>query len=260
MAIVNDAEVFPSKRNVDTFVYAEVPQPLHGLLEGPGMTLGASALAYQIATSSVATYLLATGMAVEHGGGLRLSKVGRAFETGAERYSRSDTADGGKLEVVGRLEDPVVYARLLTEIDKLPESLVVDPYLPPADLLALLELPSVNRVLTKDASIKGQKQEDRRRHLAIGLGSRPEVELRFLPAEMRELHDRHVLAGSGDEGGLTIGTSLGGSQMTVITHLGVETTQVLRSHYDSLWERALPLEPIARIADRDALTTSPPSD
>ncbi len=255
LAVVNASDVFPTGDQVDAFVYTEVPRVPTDLFETATTSVSLAAFLSQFDRKSVAEYLMTTGMAAEHGGGLRLTKVGRAFEIGVERHSSQGIHAEGKLEVVGRLEDPIVYAKLLTEIDKLSNSLVVDPYLPPADLFALLELPNVTRVLTKDASIKGQNEGDRRRHLAIALGSRPEMAVRFLPTRMRELHDRLVLPG-GDQGGLSIGTSLGGSQVTVITHLGIESTQVLRAHYDALWDQAVPLEPIARIGQGDESATA----
>lgn len=134
-----------------------------------------------------------------------------------------------------------MYARLLTTIDGLTGPvLLVDPYLPSRDLLALLELPGIKRVLARDTGTESETRPDRRRRLAIALGARPEVELRF----SRDLHDR--LAIPSDGGAVMIGSSLGGRKVTVATRLSDQITASLRSHYEEVWNHAEPLEPIQR--------------
>ncbi|KQV07340.1 hypothetical protein [Leifsonia sp. Root112D2] len=239
LKILNESNVYPSVGHVNAFVATPLPQSvLDRQLNSPFAALR---------DREIAQYLLKTGMAEdeERNDELSLTPVGLAFLRGLEKIESSGTSGESVLEVVGRLEDPITYSKLLTEIDKQPSALVIDPYLPSGDLLTLIELPSVKRVLTRDISIKGQKQEERKRHLAIALGARPEVELRFLPVEIKELHDRYVLPSSGE--GLMIGTSLGGSQLTVVTHLGADSTDVLLKHYETLWEQATPLAPIERL-------------
>ncbi|WP_167050750.1 hypothetical protein [Salinibacterium sp. ZJ77] len=239
VALVNVSDVFPPKSTVNAFVHAETPRKW-----GNASGVAAGMVPVSLPPGSVAEYLVETGLAIEHGGGLKLTKVGLALNSGLQTPEKRLALDQPLLEVVGRLEDPVVYARLLTEIDKLDGALVVDPYLPAADLLALLELPSVERVLSKDTWTKGVKRDARRRHLQLALGAKPEVELRFLDSEIQELHDRLVLPRRGL--GLMIGTSLGGTQVTVITHLSDDTTSLLRRHYEDLWQQAVPVAPIAR--------------
>jgi hypothetical protein len=175
LKILNEGTVYPSKGHINAFVGTPVPTTILGL----AMTVVAAAFT----DHRIAEYLLATGMAVdqERTNELSITPVGLAFLKGLEKLEASGGAEESVLEVVGRLEDPIVYSKLLTEIDKQTSALVVDPYLPSGDLLTLIELPSVARVLTRDTRIQGQGQEERRRHLALALGAKPEVELRFLP-------------------------------------------------------------------------------
>jgi hypothetical protein len=240
---LNVGDVYPAAEHVDAFVYAEVPRSaIHHYLQDDqyddfaGIEGG----------DSVVEYLLTTGLAIAHGGGISLTKAGRALAARGDTGIASD-GTAAALQVVGRFEDPITYAKFLTEVDKQESALVVDPYLPPDALFALIELPGVKRVLTRDTAIKGHEQQARRRQLAIAIGVKPEFELRFLPPEVKELHDRYVLPEHSGEG-LMIGTSLGGTQVTVVTHLSGDTTKVLRKHYDALWDAASPLEPIARVS------------
>lgn len=247
IAVVNEGDVFPTKAAVDAFVYTEQPTSSLDQFLNPFRGARALAVASLSEVSSVAAYLTATGLAIEHGGGIKLTKSGLALWAGIDKRSLQRPSAQEVLEVVGRLEDPIVYAKLLTEIDKQERALVVDPYLPSADLLNLIELPGVERVLTRDTNVHGQKKDERRRHLAIALGARPDVELRFLSQEVKELHDRLVLP-TGVGAGLMIGTSLGGTQLTVVSHLSEDTTEVLRHHYELLWSRGEKLEPVERVA------------
>jgi hypothetical protein len=248
LRVLNDDGVEPSRQQIDKFV--TTPEPKSILMGGMALSSAASML-----TGSVAGYLLSTGLAVlTSGGKMTITPAGKALLAGMDVHAEPRPNGSGPLEIVGRLDDPVVYSQLLTEIDKLDGALVVDPYLPSTDLLTLMQLPGVARVLTRDLKIAGEKQVERRRHLAIALGSRPGVELRFLPTDVKELHDRYVIARHGS--GISIGTSLGGTQVTVVQHLGPETVEVLRDHYNALWDLGDALDPIVRadevIDDLDA--------
>lgn len=154
-------------------------------------------------------------------------------------------SDGAVVEVVGRLSDPFAYAQLLTRIDDVADAMVIDPYLPPADLAVLLQLGSVRRVLTNDQNAAGLSKADRGQKLRIALGARPGVELRFAPAKGNTLHDRLVLPRLGGEG-MLLGASLGGSQLTVATRLSAESTSVLRAHYEVVWRDGTTAKPIGR--------------
>ena len=241
---LNAGEVYPAAEHVNAFVYADLPRSavhhyLHDDQQNDFDDIRGG--------DSVVEYLLTTGLAIVHGGGISLTKAGRALAIRGDSGIVID-GDAAALQVIGRFEDPVMYAKFLTEVDKQESALVVDPYLPPDALFALIELPGVRRVLTRDTAIKGHQQQARRRQLAIAIGVKPEVELRFLPPDVKELHDRYVLPQHAGEG-LMVGTSLGGTQLTVVTHLSADTTKVLRKHYDALWDSASPLEPIARVSD-----------
>jgi len=241
---LNGGDVYPAAEHVDAFVYAALPQSAvqHYLRDDWDNDFEKIS-----GGDSVVEYLVTTGLAIAHGGGISLTKAGSALAVRADAGIVND-GTSAVLQVVGRFEDPVMYARFLTEVDKQESALVVDPYLPPDALFALIELPGVRRVLTRDTGIKGHERQARKRQLAIAIGVKPEVELRFLPKDVNELHDRYVLPEYAGEG-LMVGTSLGGTQLTVVTHLSASTTQVLRKHYDTLWETASRLKPIARVSD-----------
>lgn len=194
-------------------------------------------------------YLLDAGILQAHGSRIILSTAGIAVFTAA--LAEEKASSHGTLEVVGRLNDPYTYSELLTRVNDVQEAMIVDPYLPPEDLRALLRLDNIRSVLTLDKGAAGLQRQDRRKKLGIALGARPEVELRFAPADARELHDRLVLPAKRGEA-LFLGTSLGGTQVTVITRLGVETTEVLRAHYTDLWEAGERLDPIGRDGIEDA--------
>ena len=116
-------------------------------------------------------YLRDARLLAESDGLVALTDAGRALLHASE-------AAGDTVEVVGRLTDPFTYASVLTRIDGIEASLVIDPYLFPDDLHALLQLPSVQRILVKRAGLPRGKPDERMRQLAIVLGARPDVEMR----------------------------------------------------------------------------------
>lgn len=148
------------------------------------------------------------------------------------------------LEVVGRMDDPFMYAELLTRIDEMDSPMVIDPYLQPDDLRTLLRISGVGRVLTSESARRNQTKEERTRKLGIALGVQAQVPLRIANPESKELHDRLVIPQSGEA--LIMGTSLGGTQLTVMTKVSVETTAVLREHYEQVWRDGVDVEPIGR--------------
>ncbi len=252
LIVVNDNGVKPSATQLDVDALARFPLTAREKFfrdEPRRSALIDGAIAWDYEDDSTTGYLLATGMAVDEGDGIQVTELGRAFYSGALATIDTGARGDDVIEVVGRLEDPVVDARLLTEIDRLGESLLVDPYLPSQDLFALLSLPGITRVLTKDTRISSEQRDDRRRRLAVALGSQSRAELRLLDPSIRELHDRYVIPVVGSA--LMIGTSLGGTQVTVTTQLSADTTELLRSHYGAIWSVAQPLAPIQR-SDRSA--------
>jgi hypothetical protein len=252
LRMLNDSNVRPLAGFVDAFVEAPLTTPTSDFaaftarLNIPRYAAGNAS--GDKADIKISSYLLTTGMAesVSDSGALELTEIGLGFLRGIEKEEQATSrVSDSVIEVVGRLEDPVVYARLLTEIDKQHDALIVDPYLQSTDLLTLLELPSVKRVLTKDTRIRGETAEVRSRRFAIALGARADVELKYLLGRGGELHDRLVIPTAGEA--LMIGTSLGGSQMTVISHLSEDTTTLLRAHYEELWAQGDKLDPIERL-------------
>ncbi|MEV8183285.1 hypothetical protein [Specibacter sp. NPDC078692] len=193
---------------------------------------------------STLTYLLQSRLLKEFDRRLTLSPAGKAILQ-SEGLADSASKPTPPVEVVGRMTDPLVYAELLTRINDVPDSMVIDPYLHPRDLLTLLQLPTIHRFLTRDHDAGGMNKHDRRQKFRIALGARPDRELRFIANGSKELHDRLVIPQKGGEA-LLIGTSLGGTQITVVTRLGTGATHALRDHYNTLWDSSSTVEPIQR--------------
>lgn len=194
---------------------------------------------------STVQYLRDARLITASGDGWILSRTGRAV---LETETGGATPASEPVEVVGRMTDPAFYSRLLTRIDDVQQALIIDPYLHPDDLMTLLEIPSVQRVLTKRARMTPPRPmdiDDRTRKLGFAIGSRSDVELRLAAPGTNELHDRLVLPREAGAGVL-IGTSLGGTQMTVVTHLSVEATSALRAHFEAIWDSGEQVMPVAR--------------
>lgn len=235
---LNEQGSRPSPRVVNEFCKTTTSRNIYELDDDFGVT---------DQDRTVTDYLTRVGFAEQGLGTISLTATGMAFARALEQPDGKVGDESALIEVIGRLEDPFTYAALLTQVDSREHALVVDPFLPAPELSSLLRLPRVERVLTRRTHLSGKRKQDadtRNTHLQIALGANPSVELRLLPNEVRELHDRLVLPASGP--GLVIGTSLGGSHLTVITSLGEDTTRELRTYYDSLWDQAVPLEPITR--------------
>ncbi|TFC22089.1 hypothetical protein E3O55_18910 [Cryobacterium sp. MDB1-18-2] len=239
--ILNDEGIFPSLVQVDSFSAASPPSSF-------GARTSSLPFAIARASGAVSGYLQDSHLAEPHGPGLQLTEAGRAFADWLDGHS-ADSDREKPIEVVGRLDSPFTYAKLLAEIDRRENAMIVDPYLPSTEVVSLVQLSNVTRFLTRDVKAAGQAKEPRRRHLAYALGARNGVELRFAAAGL--LHDRLVIPSRGQ--GLTIGTSLGGGQMTVMTNLSEQTTKVLREHYETVWSTATPLRPVSRSAGTEDL-------
>lgn len=202
-----------------------------------------------VSTDHLLKYLEDARLVTVVRGGAHLSDAGHALVKENQKRAFEDPEE--VLEVVGRARDPIFYAKLLTEIGKLEDALLVDPYLPASDLYSVLELRNVTRVLTNKGRgtrpIAGEQPQNRKEAMALALGAfevRPE--LRMQNPEGRELHDRVVLPRSGQ--GIMLGTSLGGTQLTVVTHLTEDATEVLLRHYEQIFDSAFPVNPIIRDA------------
>jgi hypothetical protein len=246
LAAVAGAGEAPSRAAVDA--YALMPFPQSGRekfwsgrpRESP---LSAAMFQYEYSDDSTTDYLVASGLASSSPrDGVRITDIGRAFLAGAPRLANSDQKDA-VLEVVGHLDDPVTNARVLIEVAKLDEPLFIDPYLPASALFDVLGHAEVRRVLAADPfsgrKIAGQTREERRRDFGIVLSAHPDAEVRLVDAEAKLLHDRLALPRTGS--GLMVGASLGGAQLTVVSHLSETTTDLLRAHYEEVWSGADPI-------------------
>lgn len=244
----NKQKVYPEIGEVTAFATTEEPR---GQLDGFQST--AFSLAHGVSPRQLEDYLISSRLVIVTRDESYLTASGQALVREAELQTIG--ASEAVLEVVGRAHDPVFYAKLLTEIGKLDDAILVDPYLPSNDLYSLLKLSNITRVLTnrgkERSTIAGEDTGKRVEAMALALGAfekRPE--LRVQEPSVRELHDRVVLSKTGR--GLMLGTSLGGKQITVVTHLTDDTTELLLSHYESLFGAASPVEPVVRDADESA--------
>ena len=227
--VLNNQEVHPTIADIDAFARIK----------------GAGGFAFFGWENSPGGFLVQTRLIIDADGAY-ITEAGAAILADADAGGVK-TADA--VEVAGRMNDPFFYAHVLTQIDSVESSLVIDPYLPSRDLPQLLQLNNVNRVLTlrraSGKNIAGESVDQRHTNLRVSAGARPEVEVRFVEDGSRELHDRLVLARDGSSG-LMLGTSSGGTQMTVITRLSPDTARVLISHYEPLWEDGSRVDPIGR--------------
>jgi hypothetical protein len=246
VATLNDQGVTPSRSDVNAFVEART-----NLFDFDPLADGIH--------PRIVDYLVDARLLQSSSDGVTVSAAGLAILR-AEDGPTGSASESVPVEVVGRMTDPFTYAQLLARIDDIPDALVIDPYLPAHDLATILRLTSVKRVLTRDLGAAGMPRAERAQKLRIALGARPDVQLRFLPSGSNELHDRLVLP-SGPGEALLFGTSLGGTQLTVVTRIGRDATAALQGHYEELWAASTPVEPIARDAP-DAKTTdhTPPSE
>lgn len=230
---LNEQNIEPSVSDADAFLGARTANDYDPITEGY--------------FRSTVSYLLDARLLQSRGSTriLKLTKIGAALLSSANNDD-SSKVETVPVEVVGRMTDPFVYAELLAHIDDVGDSMVIDPYLNPADLLVLLKLSGTRRFLTLDRGAAGLQKQKRKDQLQIAIGARPDLELRFAASkDSKELHDRLVIPQKGGEA-LTFGTSLGGTQLTVVTRLGAGTTNALREHYAPVWENGIPVEPIHR--------------
>lgn len=246
LVAVADATDAPSRAAVDAYALLPFPQSAREKFwsgRSRESLLTSAMFHHEHSDDSTTDYLVASGMASHSPReGVRVADVGRAFLAGAAKLLDAAQTDA-VVEVVGHLDDPVTNARALIEIAKLEEPLLIDPYLPASALFDLLGHAEVRRVLAADPlpgrKIAGQTRDERRRDLGIVLSAYPDAEVRLVEAEAKLLHDRLALPKAG--AGLMIGASLGGAQLTVVSHLSEYTTGLLRAHYEDVWKGADPI-------------------
>lgn len=238
---LNQSGYTPSEFELRKFLETRQPEDALSATMMPWATLSNISSAH-----ALPRYLQDSGLAFLTAGRYALTPVGQAIvdaERG-EQVRPGGVLTDAPLEVVGRLDEPFTYALILSAIDKVDQALVVDPYMGSRELFSLARLPRLTRVLSKETGIKGEKKDDRTRQFAIAAGARDDLGIRFVPPGNKELHDRLVIPSTGEA--LHLGSSLGGSQLTVMTLLSTATTDLLRDHYNELWDQAEAVEPIAR--------------
>lgn len=165
-----------------------------------------------------------------------ITALGKAVLAHAERPPRLDPTDE-PLSVTIDPDDPLAYARIFHLVSTHGPGLLVDPYLKFEGLADLIEISSVNRVLTGSDSAKNRLSIFGR---MLGATAGAPV-MRLL--DRAELHDRFFIP---DDGPVY---SLGSSLNSIAKRPGVVTPiadaaagAAIRSAYDALWGRATAVE------------------
>ncbi|WP_146244676.1 hypothetical protein [Curtobacterium sp. MCPF17_018] len=192
----------------------------------------------------IADDLVALGLARTALGGYTPTDAGRRalanIDAAAEAAARR-TPDSDPVAVIGVAREPVFYSAVLTQLIDLPDVLIVDPYLGADDVRVLARITSVSRVLTGPRPVKDRNEkspESRLQHLALAVGTRPDLKVRLTTT----IHDRYMLPSEG--AGLMLGASLGGSKVTTAIELSEDATADHRGTFDTIWADAEPVEPI----------------
>lgn len=190
-------------------------------------------------------YLSRVGWIVASDSGSAVTPLGQAVlrAMNAPRIDEQDV-----LEIVLDPDDPFAYARALGELADMPNSMIVDPYFRFEQFVDVVNLGTVTRVLTTRKVGAAALAK-----LGLGLKAVPADTLHIRVAD--QLHDRYFVPATGSLRGL--GVSLGGvgKQVSVLTTLGAEASDVLRALHESKWENAEPLLPPP---DTDGDGESPP--
>ncbi|WP_395156863.1 hypothetical protein [Ilumatobacter sp.] len=169
--------------------------------------------------------------------GVKLTSLGRAIHTAADREERTGEES---TDVVLDRDDPVVLAKLFRELGEVGEALLVDPYFRIDHLMSVLQATEVNRILT---SRKVSNADINALAIALGtLGSDArQVEVKVAD---RSLHDRHVIGVDGTV--LLLGASLNGvGTVTSVVVKMADSAEAIAANCELMWDRADPLEPIA---------------
>ncbi|WP_157157582.1 hypothetical protein [Diaminobutyricimonas sp. LJ205] len=184
------------------------------------------------------SYLHRLGWIAAEGNGVSLTPAGRATLAAAPKGDT--TEDSAAIEAVVDPSDAFAYARLISHVGRLADSLLIDPYIDPDQLMWLTRLPRLSRVLTSLPTRNATDRETRRTEmLAVLAARRPGPNVRVL--EGGELHDRVVIPAVGSA--LMLSTSLNSitRRLSVITSVGPDTSDALRRHYEALWQTSVPL-------------------
>ncbi|RWR16798.1 hypothetical protein D8Y23_12825 [Microbacterium enclense] len=183
------------------------------------------------AEDSVA-FLFRVGWVRDREGGVRLTELGRAVLSHADRPPLADSEDA-PITVTIDPADPLAYARLFDLLSSHGNGLLVDRYLKFDGLADLTSISAVNRVLTSNDDARNRLSLFAR---AVGASS-AELEIRTVPAT--DLHDRFFIP---DDGPVYI---LGSSLNSIAKRPGVVTpiadaaaSAALRGAYADIWGRA----------------------
>lgn len=172
---------------------------------------------------------------VDAGGHVKLTRLAHAL-LGDINSPRLTDDTGAFTEVVVKPEDVFAYVRLLSAINGLGVSMLIDPYLRIDQFFDIASSTMISRVLTSPRALgNAQNKENYVKAVAATGGV---IEVRVTDS----LHDRHVIPESG--GVLALGISLNGTQknFSVLTRLGEESSASLRASYEKIWSDATILE------------------
>jgi hypothetical protein len=141
------------------------------------------------------------------------------------------------VEVTVDPSDKMSFARLLNQFNNLGPGLLVDPYLRLEQFLEVADATPVTRVLTSSRAFGTDPQ--RRLYQRALSAADGKIQVRHID----KLHDRHYIPETGNI--WMLGVSLNGvaKNISVLTQLGHESSNVLRDAYEGYWRDSLVLEP-----------------
>ncbi|WIV44708.1 MULTISPECIES: hypothetical protein [Glutamicibacter] len=168
---------------------------------------------------------------------VRLTNLGRGILKSLDSPVL-DPTNTGLVEVVLDPENLFAYATALNVIASVDDALLVDAFLRIQELQDISGFDNVDRILVRDSISSNDSMT-----LSVALGALHAAGRAMQIRKAPGLHDRYVIPPEGNV--VMLGTSLNGvgKKISTVTHLGGEPSQVLRSHYQTVWERAEPIAP-----------------
>jgi len=246
---VNRGGARPRLHDVDAFAVlsppsAELAEPW--ALRGPIMSAF-------LEREPVSAYMKSVGWLNEDDG-LVLSATGSALLAGV--LDDDSLVSDELTAVILSPEDPMRYELLTREVGRAGAGLLVDPYLKPGHIDWLSSATTIKRVLV--GGKRPQEKDNAILPLALGRAlsqgrTPPEVRI----SRAASLHDRVLLFEDGSVS--LLGSSLTGISMhvTAIVKLPAEAGDAYRTHVESLWDGALPVEPRDGIVTQVSEASSP---
>ena len=216
---------------------AYVAKPYRSTTSPFGIQASALVQVFRGVDEALVNYLLRLDWVTFSPDGVKLTSLGRAIHTAAEREERSD---GESTDVVLDRDDPVVLAKLFRELSEVGVALLIDPYFRIDHLMSVLQATEVNRILTSKKVSKSGIDA-----LAIALGTLgPDARKVEVRVADKTLHDRHVVGVDGTV--LLLGASLNGvGSVTSVVVKMADSAEVIAANCELMWDSADPLEPIA---------------